>query len=105
MENWITRIVATLCAAGSSALFWTLGAFVALPWNEGRMLSLNRIELQLIGVPLLIGLAVAWGALHIFAIADREANPKAYAVICVVMVLISIAAVIGGMAWTQARIN
>ncbi len=105
MENWITRIVATLCATGSWALLWTLGVFVAVPWNEGRMLSLNRIELQVIAVPLLIGLAVGWGALHIFAIADRKANPKIYTVICVVMVLLSIAAVNGGISWTQARIN
>lgn len=105
MENWITRIVATLCAAGSSALLWTLGVFVAVPWREGRMLSLDRVELQVIGVPLLIGLAVAWGALHLFAIADRQANPKAYAMICVAMILISFAAVIGGVSWTLARLN
>ena len=54
MENWITRIVATLCAAGSLALFWTLGVFIAVPWHEGRMLKLNGMELQLIGVPLVI---------------------------------------------------
>ena len=103
MENWITRIVATLCAAGSSGLFWMLGVFVAVPWREGRMLALERIELQLIGIPLLIGLAVAWGALHLFALADRGVNPKTYATIRVLLVVASIAAVIGGMAWSQTR--
>ena len=44
MENWITRIVATLCATGSSGFFWMLGVFVAVPWREGRMLALERIE-------------------------------------------------------------
>jgi len=104
VENWITRIVATLCAAGSAALFWTLGVFVAVPWREGRMLALNWIELQVIGVPLLLGLAVAWGALHIFSISDRGVNPKTYATIRVMLVAASIAAMIGGISWTQARI-
>ncbi len=104
MENWITRIVAILCLAGSTALFWTLGVFVAVPWREGRMLALNRIELQVIGVPLVIGIAVAWGALHIFAIADRTKNPKSYATIRAVLVIASIAAIVGGISWTQARI-
>jgi hypothetical protein len=104
VENWITRVVATLCAAGSTALFWTLGVFVVVPWHEGRMLSLDRIELQVIGIPLLLGLVVAWGALHIFAIADGEANPKAYATIRALLIAASIAAMIGGVLWTQARI-
>ena len=104
MENWITRIVATLCAAGSTALFWTLGVFIAVPWREGRMLALNRVELQVIGVPLLIGLAVAWGALHIFAIADRDANPRVYKTIRALLILVSLAAIAGGTLWAQARI-
>ena len=104
MENWITRIVATLCAAGSMALFWTLGVFIAVPWHEERMLALNWIELQLIGAPLVIGIAVAWGALHIFSIADREVNPKIYAAIRIALTTASIAAVISGVSWTQARI-
>jgi hypothetical protein len=28
MEKWITRAVAALCAAGSTALFWTFGIFL-----------------------------------------------------------------------------
>lgn len=103
MENWITRIVAMLCVAGSTALFWTLGVFVAVPWREGRMLALNRIELQVIGVPLVVGIAVAWGALHIFSIADRANNPRIYATIRAALLIASIAAVVGGIAWTQAR--
>ena len=46
MEKWITRGGAALCAAGSLALFWTFGVFLAAPWRAGRMLSLNSIEMQ-----------------------------------------------------------
>ena len=104
MDNWITRIAAALCAAGSTGLFWMFGVFIAVPWREGRMLALTKTELQVVGIPLVIGFAVAWGALHIFAISDRAANPKVYATIRWVVILIAIAAVIGGKAWTDARI-
>lgn len=104
MDNWFIRIAAALCTAGSTALFWTFGVFIAVPWREGRLLSLARNELQVVGIPLVIGFAVAWGALHIFAISDRDANPKIYATIRWAVILIAIAAVIGGKAWTDARI-
>ena len=104
LENWITRIVAVLCAAGSTGLFWTLGVFATVPWREGRMLALDRNEFQVIAVPLVMGLATAWGALHIFALADREANPLAYAVIRALLILASLGAVLGGTLWAQARI-
>lgn len=103
MENWITRIVASLCAAGSTALFWTLGVFIVIPWRAGRMLALDKAELQVIGVPLILGIATAWGALHIFSLADREANPRFYAVIRFVLLVAMVAALIGGVSWTQAR--
>jgi hypothetical protein len=104
VENWITRIVATFCALGSAGLFWTLGVFVVVPWREGRMLALNGSEIQVIGLPLLLGLATAWGALHIFALADKGTNPKTYAVIRVLLVIGIATALFGGMAWTQARL-
>lgn len=104
MENWIIRFVAGLCAAGSTALFWVLGVFAVVPWKAGRLLTLSRAELQMLGVPLLVGLAVLWGALHLFALADREKNPRVYATIRIIVIIVSIAAVIGGIAWTQARI-
>lgn len=104
MENWITRFAATICAAGSIALFWSFGMFVAVPWKEGRMLALNAVELQVVGGPLLVGLAVGWGALHILAISDREANPKVYAAIRVALLIAAIAAIVSGMSWSQARI-
>lgn len=104
VENWITRFVAGICAAGSLALFWILGVFVVVPWRAGRMLALSRAELQMIGVPLLVGCAVLWGALHLFALADREMNPRIYATIRATLIIASIAAVIGGITWTQARI-
>ena len=104
MENWITRIVAALCAAGGIALLWMLGVFVAVPWHEGRMLALTRAEWQIIGVPLLVGAAAAWGALHIFAIADGQ-RPKIYATVRAMLFIASLAAVLGGISWTLARIG
>ena len=104
MENWITRFVDSICAAGNIALFWILGVFVVVPWRTGRMLALSRAELQMIGVPLLAGCAVLWVALHLFALADREMHPGVYATIRATLIIASIAAVIGGIMWTQARI-
>lgn len=104
MDNWIIRIVAALCAVGSTALLWTLGVFAAVPWHEGRMLALDRIELQIIGIPLVVGIAAAWGALHILGIADRADSPRTYATIRATLIVTSIAAVIGGAAWTLSRI-
>ena len=103
MENWITRLVAALFALGSSALFWVLGVFVVVPWRAGRMLSLSKAELQVIGVSLLAGSAVAWAALHLFALADRAQNPRLYAAIRIFVLGISIAAVVVGVFWTQTR--
>jgi predicted anti-sigma-YlaC factor YlaD len=40
------------------------------------MLSLNAVELQVLGIPLVAGLLVAWGALHILAMADRAATGR-----------------------------
>lgn len=104
MEKWITRAVAAICAGGSTALFWTFGIFLAVPWHESRMLSLSKVELQVLGIPLIAGLAVGWGALHILAIADRSSNPRAYRTLCVALLIASVLAVLGGMSWTQARI-
>ena len=105
MDNWITRASALLCASGSVGLFWTLGVFVIVPWREGRMFALERSEFQLIGVPLLLGIAVAWAALHLFALADRQANPRAYAVIRVAFVLAAFTAFANGVAWALARVG
>jgi hypothetical protein len=105
MESWITRIVATLCAMGSTGLFWTFGVFVTVPWQDGRMLSLDHNEMQVIGVSLIVGIAVAWGALHIFALADRQSNPRSYAIVRAMLILISLAAVVGGSFWAQARVG
>ena len=104
MESWLTRIVGLFCALGSTGLFWTFGVFVAVPWKDSRMLDLDRSELQVLGVSLLIGLAVAWGALHIFALADRQGRPRTYALIRALLIIASFGAALAGMAWTQARI-
>jgi hypothetical protein len=104
MENGIIRVVATLCAMGSTALLWILGAFVVVPWHEGRMTTLNLAEIQMIVVPLVVGLAATWGVLHLFALADKTDNPRTYAVIRAVVIAACFAAVIGGGTWTLARI-
>ncbi|HMW54865.1 MAG TPA: hypothetical protein PKZ67_04885 [Accumulibacter sp.] len=103
MEKWIIRTVAVICAAGSTALFWTFGIFLSVPWRENRMLSLNRVELQVLVIPLIVGLAVAWGALHILAMADRTGSPRLYLAFCVTLLIASLLAVSGGMSWTAAR--
>ena len=103
MENWITRFVAAICAAGSIVLCWTFGMFFAGAWHEGRILSLNAVELQVVGVPPLIGGVVLWGALHILAISDREANPRVYAALRTLLIVACIAAIFSGVSWSQAR--
>ena len=105
MENWLTRIVALFCAAGSAGLLWTFGVFFVVPWRNGRMLSLNASEWQILGASLLLGTATAWGALHVFALADRTCRPKSYAMIRIVLIIAWLAACIGGMLWTLKRIS
>lgn len=104
MENAITRIVAALCAAGAIGLLWMFGVFVAAPWQQGRILALNGAELQLIIVPLSIGVVAAWGALHLLAIADCCERPGLYRTLRALLVIAAIAAVLGGSSWTLARI-
>ena len=105
MDNWLTRIAAALCAAGAIGLLWMLGVFVAAPWQQGRMLALSGAELQLIIVPLAVGVAAAWGALHLLAIADRRERPRLYQTLRALLIIATIAAVLGGSAWTLARIS
>ena len=103
MEKWITRSVALICAVGSTALFWTFGIFVAVPWRENRILSLNQVELQLIGIPLIAGVAVAWGALHLLAVA--EGGSRLYRASRIVLLLVSLLAICGGGMWSMERIG
>ena len=105
MENWLTRIAAALCAAGAIGLLWMFGVFVAAPWQQGRMLALSGAELQLIIVPLAVGVATACGALHLLAIADRHDRRVLYQTLRALLIFAAIAAVLGGSAWTLARIN
>jgi hypothetical protein len=105
MEKWITRTVAALCAAGSTRPVLDLRHLPRVPWRESRMLSLNSIECRYSAIPLIAGLAVAWGALHILAIADRADSPEdLYYALCVALLIASLLAVSGGMSWTAARI-
>ena len=103
MDNWISRIVGTFCALGSIGLFWTLGVFVVVPWRDGRMLALERGEMQVIGVALVLGIATLWGASRIFAAADQKENPKLYTVILIVLIIAAVAALISGVSWTLAQ--
>lgn len=105
METWITRAVAVICAIGSSGMFWFFGVFVFVPWREGRLLSLTLSELQVVGVSLLAGSAVLWGALHLFALADRSSKPNLYAMIRAVLIALSLAAVSSGIFWAQSHIQ
>lgn len=96
MQDWIVRASAALCAGGSIALYWTFGFFLAVPWREGRLLSLNGVEWQVLLVPLLAGTAVAWGTLHLLAMVDR-ARPRVFGVCRAAVLLFSLAAVYCGM--------
>ena len=105
VENWLTRLTAALCAGGGRALLWMLGVFAAIPWHQGRLLALNAAELQLIFVPLLVGCAANWGALHLLAIADRSERPRLYAALRVAVLVVALGAIAGGSAWTLTRIG
>ena len=105
MEAWISRIVGLLCAMGGLGLMWTFGALFTVPWHEGRLQALSRTELQAVGVPLVIGIAVVWGAIHIFAIADRANSPRLYAIARALLILGAIGATLAGSAWSLARLT
>jgi hypothetical protein len=105
VENWISRIVGLFCALGSFGLFWTLGVFVVVPWREGRMLALDRAEMQILGVSLILGIATLWGASRIFAAADQKTSPRLYTAIRIALVIAAAATLAGGISWTLARIT
>lgn len=104
MDTWITRFAALLCAAGATALFWSFGMFVAIPWREGRMLAMNAVEMQVVAIPLVTGFAVGWGALHLFSLASDEENPQRGRVRLAVFALVALAAIAGGLSWTLGRV-
>lgn len=104
MDTWITRFAALLCAAGATALFWSFGMFVAIPWREARMLAMNAVEMQVVAIPLVAGLAVGWGALHLFSLASDEESPQPRRARLAVFALVALAAMAGGLSWTLARV-
>ena len=104
MEQWITRSVATLVALGALCLFWTFGMFSAVPVQQGRMFALSGVEMQLMGVSLLAGLATAWGALHLFSLADRESSPRLFAAIRLIFLLTVIFAAAVGVNWSLGHV-
>lgn len=104
MEHWITRGVALLVALGALGLFWVLGMFAAPLIEQGRLMDLNGAEMQLVGIPLGAGLATFWGALHLFALADKESNPALYKVVRIAFALAAVGAIWVGANWSLARV-
>lgn len=104
MEKWITRVVAALIALGAYGLFWTFGMFTAVPVQQGRLTAMTGTELQLIVIPLLAGMGVVWGSIHLFSLADRETSPRLYAAIRVIVLLGAVAAAGVGASWSLARV-
>lgn len=104
MEQWITRSMATLVALGALGLFWTFGMFSAVPVQQGRLFALSGAEMQLMGVSLLAGLATAWGALHLFSLADRERHPRWFAAIRLVFMLAALLAAAVGVDWSLGHV-
>lgn len=105
MDQWITRFAALLCAAGAGALFWTFGMFVAVPWHEGRLLAMNPVELQVVGIPFVAALAVGWGALHLLTLDAEGSDSKGkWRARIAVFALLALAATAGGASWSLARI-
>jgi hypothetical protein len=104
MEKWITRSMGVMVALGALGLFWTCGMLLAVIVEQGRLTSLSGTELQLIGISLLGGLAVAWGALHLFSLADRETSPRIYTATRIAMLLAALAAAGVGASWSLARV-
>ena len=105
MEAWLTRAAALLCALGSAGLLWTFGALLTVPWHQERLFDLNRAELQAVGVPLVAGLAVLWGSLHLLALADRNNNPRLHAVESVLFLFGGLGSALAGCTWSLSRLS
>lgn len=104
MERWIIRSVALLCAAGGLGLAWAFGAFAAIPLRDGRVFAMSGQEMQLVGISFVAGLLVAWGALHIAGLADREAHPRAFGVLRAAYGIALVAVIAVGASWSMARV-
>lgn len=104
MEQGIIRSMAALCAVGALCLAWAFGAFVAVPVRAGRLLAMDATEVQLVGIPLATGLLVAWGALHLLAMADHASRPVLYGLLRAAFALALAAAAASGATWSLARV-
>lgn len=104
MEKWIIRGVALLCAIGGLGLAWAFGVFAAIPLRDGRFLAMSSEEMQLIGISFAAGLAVAWGAIHLFALGDKEAHPRFYQGLRIVYGMVIVAVIAAGASWSMARV-
>jgi len=103
MERWIIRFVALMCLAGSAGLLWTFGVFVVVPWRAGRLLALSASELQVLAASLGFGIGVGTAALHLFALGEREAHPRRYALLRAVLIIALLAATASGVMWSLQR--
>jgi hypothetical protein len=104
MEKWIIRGVALLCASGGLGLAWAFGAFAAVPLRDGRLFDMTGNEMQIIGISLGAGLVVAWGALHIASLADKESSPRAYRLLRLAYGAALLVAIAVGASWSMARV-
>lgn len=104
MEKWITRFVATMVAIGGLGLCWTFGMFTAVPLQQGRLLEISNVELQLMGGSALAALAVTWGAVHIFSLSEKDDNPRLFARLRIVVVLAALIAMYVGAQWSLAHV-
>jgi len=104
MEKAIIRSVAFLCAIGGMGLAWAFGAFAAIPLRDGRLMSMSNTEMQVIAIALVAGLLVAWGSIHLFSIADKVENPRAYQLVRAGYGIALLIGVAVGAAWSTARV-
>lgn len=104
MEKWITRFVATMVVIGGLGLCWTFGMFTAVPVQQGRLLELSSVELQLMLGSALAALAVTWGGVHIFSLSEREDNPRLFGQLRISVVLLALVAMFVGARWSLALV-
>lgn len=104
MEKAIIRSVAALCAVGGLGLAWAFGAFSAIPLRDGRLISMSNVEMQVIAISFVCGLLVAWGSLHLFSLADKNENPRAYRLVRAGYGLVLLMAIAVGATWSMARV-
>ncbi len=107
MDKWITRICAALCAGGGLGLFWVAGVILALLQQQHSSpqppVPFSGKEYQILAVALLAGAAVAWGSLHLLALADKQDSPRLYRAVRLCYFILIAAAIAFGVSWATGR--